>query len=489
MRTPTAKRIPTIAAVPPLKIARRKNGGGVAAKFKPCKTNRFAYETQEHSAYPHVVKFSGGRSSGMLLFLMLENGLLNPQRGDVVVFNNTSAEHPATYEFARQCKDVTERKYGIPFFWAEFQTYEDVYKGCWWRMPTYRLVNSHPHSADNPHGYHCKGEVFEELVSWKGFVPNQHSRICTERMKLFVTKEFLRDWFAVKPGIDWLGHYGECSRLVDDDIHALHLRNHGNTPREVFLKKKEFLRNRPVARHEQQFDDYSSVGWRHIKNPLISRKNIGGRVDLSGDNCLDYLSFVGLRADEPHRVARTKARNNGSANDSESPDPATARPEGEFVYMPLAELGVEKQSVTDFWQSQNWGLQLPDGANLSNCVFCFLKGRQNIIRIIADKKKIEKGLPPKLRSVPGTPTDIQWWKDLEDKYGRDLEEEARAIRNAARFKEKPIIGFFGTNGMSYGFLKKAGESGIWANGKGPSRNFAAELSNAGLSDIPCDCTD
>lgn len=53
---------------------------------------------------PHVVKFSGGRSSGMMLMRLLEQGKLNPTRGDVIVFNNTSVEHPATYEFTRKLK-------------------------------------------------------------------------------------------------------------------------------------------------------------------------------------------------------------------------------------------------------------------------------------------------------------------------------------------------------------------------------------------------
>ncbi|SMN10898.1 hypothetical protein SPBRAN_1073 [uncultured Candidatus Thioglobus sp.] len=42
---------------------------------------------------PHIVKFSGGRSSGMMLMNMLENNQLDPKRSDVIVFNNTSTEH------------------------------------------------------------------------------------------------------------------------------------------------------------------------------------------------------------------------------------------------------------------------------------------------------------------------------------------------------------------------------------------------------------
>ena len=101
----------------------------------------------------------------MLLFILLEAGLLKPKRGDVIVFNNTSAEHPKTYEFARRCKKLVEKKYGLPFFWLEYQTYEDARNGEYTRLPSYRLVNAEPRSAANPDGYHWRGEVYEELLS------------------------------------------------------------------------------------------------------------------------------------------------------------------------------------------------------------------------------------------------------------------------------------------------------------------------------------
>ena len=65
---------------------------------------------------PHIIKFSGGRSSGMMLMELLKNNKLNPERGDVIIFNNTSAEHSATYDFTRSMKKLAEEKYNIPFF-------------------------------------------------------------------------------------------------------------------------------------------------------------------------------------------------------------------------------------------------------------------------------------------------------------------------------------------------------------------------------------
>ena len=99
------------------------------------------YDAPEHRSLPHVVKFSGGRSSGMMLMLLLEQGLLDRERGDVVVFNNTSAEHPATYDFVRACARYSETDHGVPFFWIEYATYEDAHNGEWTRRGGYRLVN------------------------------------------------------------------------------------------------------------------------------------------------------------------------------------------------------------------------------------------------------------------------------------------------------------------------------------------------------------
>ncbi|OJA03259.1 hypothetical protein BGC33_02580, partial [Bathymodiolus thermophilus thioautotrophic gill symbiont] len=159
---------------------------------------------------PHIVKFSGGRSSAMMLMKLLEGGQLNPVRGDIIIFNNTSAEHPATYEFTRKMKKLAEEEYNIPFFWIEYQTYEDssgTYQ--WSRKPTYKLTNDQPYSEQNKNGYRYKGEVFEEMISLGGFLPSMVSRICTVSMKIFITNAFLSDWFAQKQSIERLGHYGK----------------------------------------------------------------------------------------------------------------------------------------------------------------------------------------------------------------------------------------------------------------------------------------
>jgi len=54
---------------------------------------KYFYYKEYHSKLPYVVKFSGGRSSGALLFSMLKNNMSDAKRGDVIIFNNTSVKH------------------------------------------------------------------------------------------------------------------------------------------------------------------------------------------------------------------------------------------------------------------------------------------------------------------------------------------------------------------------------------------------------------
>ena len=393
-----------------------------------------------------------------MLFTLLESGLLDSDRGDVIVFNNTSAEHPATYEFARVCKQVVEERYQIPFLWIEFQTYEDAGHGEWVRIPSYRLVQPEPWSSANPDGYHWKGEVFEELLSWKGYVPNQFRRICTAALKLETTRAFLGDWLASKPSIQRLGHHGDSSRADADEVYERHLRNSGGVPKEIFLKKKEFLDQRPIFRPAQQFADFSTPA-KPFQNLRIAGLTYGERAYF-GDGGVEYLAFVGLRADEARRVAKVRERN--------ASGPEMDGYEGEHVYMPLFNMGIEQEQVQEFWNAQSWGLQLNPADSLSNCTYCFLKGFSGLKRVQA---ALSAEANPEYK---GTPCDLAWWVDIEQRYGRNLVAEQRKV--TAQIPDN-FIGFFGTQtGFSYEKIDVI---------EADSESEAAYVESI----LPCDCTD
>ena len=83
-----------------------------------------------------------------------------------------------------------------------------------------------------------------------------------------------------------------------------------------------------------------------------------------------WLVALGLRADEPRRVAKAKHNRERWEN-----------------VMPLATAGITKRDVSDFWKSQNFDLALPsiNGTTpLGNCDLCFLKSLATLAGIMRD---------------------------------------------------------------------------------------------------------
>ena len=423
---------------------------------------KFAYEKPQYGGLPHVVKFSGGRSSGMMLVSLLDTGDLRAERGDVVVFNNTGAEHPATYDFVRRCAEYTE-SCGVPFFWIEYATYEDAHNGDWARLSSFRLVNSRPLSPDNPEGYHWRGEVFEEMVSHQGFLPSRHTRSCTAHLKLKTTNDFLSEWFAGKASTERQGHYEDEPQVSDEAIIRRHRRSRGEQSDADLLRKRAFVRQRPWIRTPQRFDDFSAIGAAGVMQSSLANSNVEDYAPMRGSDAIEFVSVIGLRADEPRRVERVK-RCASVAPGMRSRD----QPDGEIVLTPLADSGVDSEAVKRFWQQRSWRLELPEDANLSNCVYCFMKGAYAIRAIHRNMQAVDAQLPTPVRSVSDTPSDIRWWAALEERYRR------RAVRKGNGDGDKHVsIGFWGVD---------ATESYESLQDEGPVERVESDA-------LPCECTD
>ncbi len=433
------------------------------------------YDAPEHESLPHVVRFSGGRSSGMMLVLLLEQGLLLRDRGDVIVFNNTSAEHPATYDFVRACSQYAEVEHGIPFFWIEYATYEDAYNGEWTRRGSYRLVNDQPLSESNPTGYRWRGEVFEELVSHQGFLPSRHTRICTSHLKLRTTNEFLAEWFAGKETTERRGHFYPEPQLTDSTLIARHRRSRGKMDDTELLRKKAFVRSRPPALPKQNFADFSRVGASHMASGVFAERGYPEFAPMSGEYSTEYVSLIGLRADEPRRVARVMARNRLGPD-----DPERAKREmtdGEILCTPLADADIGNEEVLAFWADRDWKLGLPPETNLSNCVYCFMKGTTAIPSVRRDIASVDAVLPEKLRSTPDTPSDIRWWADLETRYERRPLKRYKG--RGRRSHKKVTVGFWGVDAdVNYRDLSELEED-----------ELVTRAGFSGRAALPCDCTD
>jgi len=152
--------------------------------------------------------------------------------------------------------------------------------------------------------------------------------------------------------IVWLEYTGKKSFRVTDYENA----SRGGEPFEQLITDRKYLPN-SVAR-------FCTV---ELKILTIDRylKSVG--VD-------DYLTVVGIRADEPRRVAKQKSK----------PD----------YHCPMADAGATKQDVMKFWQEMPWDLETPS-PYYSNCDLCFLKGHSIKASLIRD------GVSP------------QWWIDQE----------------------------------------------------------------------------
>lgn len=123
---------------------------------------------------------------------------------------------------------------------------------------------------------------------------------------------------------------------------------------------------------------------------------------LRSEGWIEWDTFIGIRADEPRRVAKFRAN---------------PFPEGkhEEVHMPLAIDGTGSSKVANFWRAQLFDLELPNvnGKTMhGNCDLCYLKPAHQVFSLIAEK-----------------PERAVWWAAQEKKA------EAVATGSACRFRD------------------------------------------------------
>jgi 3'-phosphoadenosine 5'-phosphosulfate sulfotransferase (PAPS reductase)/FAD synthetase len=135
---------------------------------------------------PLVISFSGGRTSGYMLWHILQafGGTLPV---DVkVVFCNTGKERPETLDFVERCG----KRWGVPIVWLEYR-----YEGQAMPSPngvvretpcrhTFAIVDYATASRN--------GEPFEQLIKARRMLPNPVSRFCTVEMKIRTSNRYVR---------------------------------------------------------------------------------------------------------------------------------------------------------------------------------------------------------------------------------------------------------------------------------------------------------
>ncbi len=431
---------------------------------------------EEKILIPKVVSFSGGRTSAMMLLQLLEKGELQQWRGDCVVFNNTSAEHSATYAFVSRIKKITEEKYNIPFFMVEFCTYEARTSREYVRRMTYKLVNDLPYCQhNNPNGYKFKGEVFEESISQTGVLPSTYQRNCTINMKILVTNNFLTDWMADKPYIAQQGEFSEVSNISDTDIVKKHRRHNGELSDAVIIDKKTFVRSCQTFRPKQFFKDFTKANVNYYNTYLQAKVIAGsGSVSLFGKGAIKYHNYIGIRFDEKHRAVKIRERIKEAKlnllRKNKKGGSIKTQPPFENANMPMIKAKIDKEKVIGFWKESKrnkYDLDLPYNGMLSNCVHCMLKGKSKN-QLIAKQSAIT------LDNDDVTPSSLKWWVRIEQKYSR------KVIKN--KKNKYTNIGFFGAS-EDYVYQ-------TWINELSDSSE--EDLVNSSESDrweMACNCTD
>jgi hypothetical protein len=162
----------------------------------------------------------------------------------------------------------------------------------------------------------------------------------------------------------------------DDDIVLF-----TDTGREHPLTYKfidDFERNENIKVHRAEYTSPSAPGLKGFDALIENKKYVPNRMQrfctselkiLTAKKYLRILgvrtfeNYIGFRADEPNRV---KNYNN--------------KYKRVFPKFPLFDKGVNKEMVNQYWLTRPYTLEIP--SILGNCDLCFLKGKDNIIKIM-----------------------------------------------------------------------------------------------------------
>lgn len=181
------------------------------------------------------------------------------------------------------------------------------------------------------------------------------------------TLEFVRDistrW---RVPITWL-EYAPSSYLVQTFYSA----SRNGEPFEAIIKQRGGVLPNPRSR-------YCSS---EMKTRTMHRYIRAQGID-------DWETMIGIRADEPRRVAKFRF----------NPNPET---KAEYVRIPLADAFVTARDVGLFWRAQPFDLKLPNmhGKTMhGNCDLCYLKPAAQVLSLIQEK-----------------PSRAVWWAEQEKK--------------------------------------------------------------------------
>jgi len=190
---------------------------------------------------------------------------------------------------------------------------------------------------------------------------------------------------------DWLGGDEQITKIVTYDTAS---RNG-----EPFAKMIQYFKTRTELNTPGKYDKDSAL----LPNPVarfctdkLKIVRINNYMKQQGIKIYDTV--LGLRYDEPRRVAKQKSKNT----------------QKKFNLTPLYDAKATKQDVNDFLRKQNFDLNLPIIDNETphgNCDLCFLKSRKKINQIIKEDK-----------------SKAEWWAETEENFNNRFRTDRPSYR-------------------------------------------------------------
>lgn len=270
---------------------------------------------------PGLISFSGGRTSAFLLKQILDahGGALPP---DVhVAFANTGKERPETLDFVRECAE----RWNVRIRWVEYRT------------PSREEVTGLVHLP----------AVRAALVEMEATLGGPGRR--TDKQRAKIRREVLRAAIrSPQAAINFREVTWETASRRGEPFAAI-------------IRRRNFVPN-PVTRFCTQ-----ELKIRAMKNFMQSL------------GYAHWTNVLGIRADEPHRLAKVR---NGVRNECYE------------VTMPLVADGITKPAINAWWSAQPFDLRLRPWEG--NCDLCFLKGWAKRVRIARDNPEL-----------------VDWWAEAE----------------------------------------------------------------------------
>jgi len=133
---------------------------------------------------PTCISFSGGRTSGYMLYKILEAHDMSLPSEAIVCFANTGKEDEATLKFVQACSD----NWNVEIHWLEFRDAD----------PAFERVTFETASRN--------GEPFEALIKKRNYLPNPVTRFCTSELKIRTIHKYLKSLgWDHNEHMDWVG--------------------------------------------------------------------------------------------------------------------------------------------------------------------------------------------------------------------------------------------------------------------------------------------